>query len=87
MLPIDIFSGTLRAVVNQCLEFASVVDWCCSCHLLCRAAVVCCVGHFEPVLEGSVRRVLHSRDVNRRCAEDADEADRLVLSHLLTQDQ
>ena len=68
-LPIDIFSGTLRAVENQCLEFASVVDWYCSCRLLRRVAVVCCVGHFEPELEGSVRRVLRSRDVNRvsRC--------------------
>ena len=36
-LPIDIFSGTLRAVVNQCMEFASVVDWYCSCRLLCHA--------------------------------------------------
>ena len=39
MLPIDISSGTLRAVVNQCFEFASVVDWYCSCRLLCRVAV------------------------------------------------
>ena len=32
--------------------------------VLCRVAVVSCVGQFEPVLEGSVRLVLHSRDVN-----------------------
>ena len=62
---LHIDSGTLRAVVNHCLEFASVVDWYCSCRLLCRVAVVCCVGHFELVLEGGVRRVFHSRDVNR----------------------
>ena len=52
-ITIDIFSGILLVVYCVDLPY----QWSCT---------SCCVGHFEPLLEGNFRRVLlmgHSRDV------------------------